>query len=301
MLANLRGSREYLNQIADEWVNGREVARTPVGAARTTTLTLQDRRSATTFDASFPDVSGEAFMEAWAGRELQPEVHALLATAHGLLLFVHAADVTPPTRIDEWRTVFGDALGDAGDDATLTDAPNAMADDAGAGGDGTPTHASGASGALVGAALDADDEVHAYDATKAPTDTILVDLLQAFGDLARERTPVPVALVVSAWDLVQRTTRGASAPTPAAWVAAQLPLMTQFLEANARTFATRIYGVSAQGGDVRDAADVARLLGMLDPEERIVVVGPAGTSGQPMSPHDLSAPVRWALLGEEGA
>jgi hypothetical protein len=132
-----------------------------------------------------------------------------------------------------------------------------------------------------------DGTPRAWDADRVPTQVKLVDLVQA---LVREPFSLPrvqIAVIVSAWDLVSE-----SAASPAAWLAARLPLLDQYLRANPERFAARIFGVSAQGGDL--ARDGERLLRQDVPARRIVVAEDASQS------HDLTAPVRWAM-GQERA
>src|SRR5215510_1854227 len=111
-----------------------------------------------------------------------------------------------------------------------------------------------------------EDAPSPWDADRAPTQVKLVELLQF---LLREPIALPhvrVAVVVSAWDLV-----AARAGTPAAWLAARLPLLDQYLRGNPERYTTRIYGISAQGGDL--GRDGERLLSKPMPAERIVVLG----------------------------
>ncbi len=135
----------------------------------------------------------------------------------------------------------------------------------------------------VRAAGDLDEEgPRPWDPDRAPTQVKLVELLQF---LVREPFAIPhlrVAVVVSAWDLI-----GGQAGSPADWLAARLPLVQQYLRTNAERYTARVYGVSAQGGDLR--RDGERLLREVAPAKRIVVVG------DDTLPHDLTAPVRWAM------
>jgi hypothetical protein len=121
-----------------------------------------------------------------------------------------------------------------------------------------------------------------WDPDAAPTQVKLVELLQMLMRPPFERRRRRVALVVSAWDLVAG--RGES---PAGWVSARLPLVDQFLRSNPERYAVAVYGISAQGGDLDRDGD--RLLGERTPARRVVVEG----DGSP--PHDLTAPVAWAM------
>jgi len=91
---------------------------------------------------------------------------------------------------------------------------------------------------------------------------------------------------VSAWDVLPHPQ-----PTPEEWVQRELPLLHQFLSTNRESFDSRIYGVSAQGGNVRSSPAKQELLHKT-PSERIQCVG--------VHPdvHDLTDPVLWLM--EEG-
>ncbi len=78
-----------------------------------------------------------------------------------------------------------------------------------------------------------------------PEQVQLVELLQFLQRRPFRRARRRVAVVVSAWDVVP-----APRPSPVAWLARELPLLYQFLVANPPSFEFRVYGVSAQGGDV---------------------------------------------------
>lgn len=120
-----------------------------------------------------------------------------------------------------------------------------------------------------------------WDATKAPTQTILADLLEALSEL-NDRT-LPVAVIVSAWDRAQGEV------TPAAWLELNLPLVWQMLTWPGRAAAFDVFGVSAQGGDVTDPAEHDRLGRVSPVYERVAVVH----DGERFT--DISAPVRWLV------
>ena len=86
---------------------------------------------------------------------------------------------------------------------------------------------------------------------------------------------------MSAWDLVL------SEELPIEWLAKELPLLNQFLINAHCRLDFRVYGVSAQGGQLPD--DVDRLAAYSNTSDRIQVV----LDGLPS--HDITAPIRWAL------
>jgi hypothetical protein len=120
-----------------------------------------------------------------------------------------------------------------------------------------------------------------WNAAKAPTQTILADLLEALIDI-NER-PLPTAVVVSAWDSVKDEI------TPATWLQLNLPLLWQMLEGRDGTPPFEVFGVSAQGGDVTDPQERERLARVTPPRDRILI-----QLGDVPS-HDITAPVSWLL------
>ena len=116
----------------------------------------------------------------------------------------------------------------------------------------------------------------------AGTQVQLVEMLQALRRPPFGVTHCPVSVLVSAWDRLV----GRDVP-PNHWLAQTLPLLHQYLWTNEETFPSRVFGVSAQGGDLDTQRE--ELLAKVEPWERVLVVGPE------CEPHDLSAPVRWVM------
>jgi GTPase SAR1 family protein len=140
----------------------------------------------------------------------------------------------------------------------------------------------------------------------APTQVQLVDLLQLIS-----RPPVGtgarrIAVMLSAWD----KTEGEDLD-PDAFLAAKLPLLAQYLEAGRDGWISRVYGVSAQGGEydgnadnasedeagqkpagksvTRKGRDADRLRDVDIPADRIRLVSAAGES------RDLTEPLQWLM------
>ncbi|RWP76621.1 hypothetical protein [Mesorhizobium sp.] len=100
-----------------------------------------------------------------------------------------------------------------------------------------------------------------------------------------------IAVIVSAWD------KGPEHNDPPRWLRETMGLLDQYLRNNG--IEVRVYGVSAQGGDLPDkdnppAADDSeglkdqkRLLSLTKASERVEVVGHGAGK------HDLTHPVRW--------
>jgi hypothetical protein len=119
-----------------------------------------------------------------------------------------------------------------------------------------------------------------WHANHAGTAVKLVELLQFFTEESGSYRIERLSIVISAWDLVRENL------TPEEWLAKRLPLLGQYLRANQEKLAYRIYGLSAQGGDIAIEAD--RLRGLLKQSERIEIIG------EDCRDHDITAPVKWA-------
>ena len=133
------------------------------------------------------------------------------------------------------------------------------------------------------------EEVVDWSPNVAPTQVQLVDLLQSMQTEPLDVGPRRLAIILSAWD--KAAGRGLS---PEEYLAKRMPLLNQFLKHGLdHRWETRIYGVSAQGGDFDDdkatLPDAERLRDIDLPSQRISVVY-AGTES-----NDLTEPLQWLL------
>ena len=118
---------------------------------------------------------------------------------------------------------------------------------------------------------------------RSPTAVKLIDLLQLTMWTRAAESPTRLSLVASAWDLVEE-----SFSSPEVWLAEEMPLLDQFLRNNPEAYSTRLFGVSAQGGQLDDVRK--RLIKLNSPSDRIRVF----VDNAPAS-HDVTQPLRWAL------
>lgn len=122
-----------------------------------------------------------------------------------------------------------------------------------------------------------------------PEQVQLVELLQFLQRPPFKRRRRRLAVIVSAWDVLPN-----SKLTPEEWVCRELPLLHQFLSANRESFKSRVYGVSAQGGNINkhSSANIRSKLLQKTPSERIKCIG------HDADLHDLTSPILWLM--EEG-
>lgn len=242
-LERLEGDSKYLNQISKSWVQCQPVPRTPTDSEKVVTMILKHSVSGNTVRLTFPDLSGESFSLQWTERQITISYDESLRSASGGVLFV-TPEPHKPARID--------AAAGLVQEMNQTD------------GNG-------------------DAHFVEWEASLAPRQVQLVELLQFVAGRDYFKPPFRLALVISAWDKLKAT--GVS---PAKWIAKEVPLLFQFLEINRNLFEYTIYGISAQGGEY--TTETEKLTGV-DPSERIDVVSSDGKS----SSHDLTEPLLWLM------
>jgi hypothetical protein len=195
-------------------------------------------------------MDGEAFERQWADRAWPKSHKEITEGAESAMLFIHPAKVKSGALIrDTIRTR-----------ALLTQQTSEPA----------PT--------TEPAGLDAGSGT-----ISTPTQVQLVEFLQFLRWAKLELDGFRLAIIISAWDLLMKQPR----TTPDKWLQAQLPLLHQFLVANREAFHSRVFGVSAQGGDIKK--DATELRKKLNPSERIIVVDGSSRSS------DITIPVRWVM------
>ena len=246
-LTKLSGDRTYLNQIAKEWRECSQVPRTNLQSEQVVVLHL-DGDGFGSFDLSIPDLAGEAFKQQLTDRRISRHHDAFVQAATGVMLFLHP-DVQKGTQLTVARQL----------EATLP-------------------------GGQKGATSAANTGQNAWSPELLPHQAKLVELLQFL--LERTQRRLRVAVVVSAWDLVESLGK-----PPNAFISRELPLLQQFLEANDDLLEHAVFGVSAQGGDITDASEKQSLLELDDALKRIKVWQDHDT-GQ-----DITKPIAW-LLGD---
>jgi hypothetical protein len=122
-----------------------------------------------------------------------------------------------------------------------------------------------------------------FDARQMPEEVKIVEFLQLINRRPRQSKPRKLAIVASAWDVVDSANSG----DPETWLAQNRTMLHQFLTHNPDWWTFRTYGVSAQGGILPD--DKVRLAALAKASERIKVVGHGALQ------HDLAAPLLWLI------
>jgi energy-coupling factor transporter ATP-binding protein EcfA2 len=250
-LKGLCVDRTYLNQIAADWQACSQVERTKLEPEQLVILSLESA-AGVAFDLTVPDLSGETFEQQLVDRKVALGHHERMKRATGLVLFVH------PRVNDGAQLTYSLQL-----QAIVDGGPAVPGTDAG--------------GNVPSSAIDP------WSIEKLPTQVKLVELLQFALEFAVNK--VRIAVVVSAWDLVENTFSGA----PHEYLAREMPLLQQFLEANDDLLQHTVFGVSAQGGDITVGEQKTALLNLDDAVKRIKVRRGAEIS------EDITRPIAWLL------
>ncbi|WP_434301397.1 TRAFAC clade GTPase domain-containing protein [Corallococcus exiguus] len=250
-LKDLSVDRAYLNQITADWRACSQVQRTKLEPEELVVLSLASA-AGTTFELTVPDLSGEAFEQQIVDRRMAVSHQENIRRATGFVFFVHPG-VKEGTQLTYSRRL----------QAVIEGTPSSLPN--GAGGDG------GRSG------------IEPWSIEKLPTQVKVVELLQFA--LERALQKVRIAVVISAWDLVESTTTLA----PHEYLAREMPLLRQFLDSNSDLLDHAVFGVSAQGGDITVDEQKQALLELDDALMRIKVRHGADTS------QDITMPIAWLL------
>lgn len=126
-----------------------------------------------------------------------------------------------------------------------------------------------------------------WDPKKASQQVQIVDVLQFIATKGGIRRALRTAVLISAWDTVEKPSN-LQPKDPVAFLAREWPLLDQYLRTNSEVFATKIYGVSALGGTPEELQELKKL----PPQERVKLVDDSGSS------RDLTRPLRWLITLE---
>ena len=251
--ASFSGDRSYVQRLAEQVARGEELDRTALGADDELEVELQFEPEGFA-QLAIPDTSGESLRILAERRIWYPRLLAACSDATAILVFIHPERLRLPQRI---------AIAAGGGRAEPEAAPERAAG---------------------GLEFHPGDPVGFQAQEHACTAAELIDVFENLAELWRERRPIRVGVVVSAWDRVGGDPR----PTPYEWMGAWLPGVLATLESNRDVADFEVYGVSAQGGSLAERD------GLLAKGEICDRVFAEDRDGRAVS---LVDPIRWAIWG----
>lgn len=285
-IGTLHGDYSYINKLHKLWSEGKPLTRTKVGQEGIVSIPLKDRsRNASERDEIeivLPDLSGESFDTQWEKRVMSKAYYNHLEEATGLLVFVHSQKFNPGDLIDakvkDLDAIISDVISE---DLTQISVPS-------------PSSTNTSNEVETEDDEPLPQKTIPFDPEKVPTQTKVVDIIHQSLQLTGNKQIQKIACIISAWDLVKD-----EFDSPAEWLEKKMPLLAQFLESNSNRFSPKIYGVSAQGGELPTNQKSAKntllnqrkkeLLAKRNPFERIFV-----TEGK-VEHHNITAPIQWLI------
>lgn len=135
--------------------------------------------------------------------------------------------------------------------------------------------------------IEAPEDHKEWDHKMVPVQVNLVELLQFLQNKPFKILNRRLSIIISAWDVVEAQS---SQLSPSIWLEREFPLLFQFLVNNQDYFDFRIFGISAQGGDVTN--DLRYELAVKIPSKRITCIG------EDTELHDLTSPIDWLMSKE---
>jgi hypothetical protein len=267
--ADLAEDRLYLQPLKEQWLRGEELKHTSrLQPPKPHTLLVKHLRTGKASGFILPDLAGETFDGYFETRSLPESFANQLREADGVLLFLHCDHNADHTVMEELSFI-----------ETVPEPVSSKAD-----------------------AIEADEEssgetaeskVPPWQLKDASRQTKLVELLQFSIELQKAGNSKKVAVMISAWDLIEKMAAGKPAMTalsrdPLKFLEKCWPLLFQFLESHPDCFEFRVYGVSARGGGA-SPQEIARLTAIARPSDRLLLVDGAYRS------NDITRPIRWLL------
>ncbi|NPE55985.1 hypothetical protein HLB25_15755 [Dickeya dadantii] len=243
----------YLTLITEAWRTFQRVPRTSQVGDKNVKIPLRNRENNSRGCAIFPDLAGETFDRQVEDRQCRSEFIENIGNDDGILFFINADVKEDTLSIIEFNA--------------RIPSPNVEL----------------RVGSIEHNEITPSTSLREWEPKLLPSQVKIVQLLS---DIIRPPfTPRNrrLALMISAWDLTRSTLL-----SPLQWLAANMPLVDQFLKTNGEYFTFQVYGVSAQGVSLNDDAAVDEAA-KLAPSRRIQIVGPNGEG------HDLTEPLVWLM------
>ncbi len=252
-IEKLTENRKYLNELEKLWLCYNEIGRTSMNAEKKISLKVIDSETNKVINLCFPDMSGESFLnDHWKNRKYKSEYHELLQNSNGALLFIHPQAIRCPSRIDSANEVM--------DLPAVEKYSENISED-----------------------VSGNDTV-SWNADNSPTQVILIDLLQCILFQKNNVNTFKLSIIISAWDIVPDKSESTNR-----WLKDNLPLLYQFLEANNNFFDLKVFGISAQGCDYKNADEVNKNAEKLEILKRVIVKADNKIS------NDITLPIKWAI------
>ncbi len=248
----LPDDRIYLNSLRDDWLRYEVLGRTQDDETRHPPLSVifGDGK---VVSLSFPDISGETFRDIVESRHWPVEFGDVIEGVTELMMFIHPDYVKDsPTHLE-----FAKLTGKLPENLSTGKS----------------------------ATRKKTQEFEEWTAKIISTQMKNIEILQLLTSNRANTNVRKIGIVISAWDRVVSMEM-----SPPEYLEKEMPMLSQFLEANSDIWECRIFGVSAQGGDYGEKDDLDRMTNFTDPLARPII---AGLNKGEAEPNDITYPVSW--------
>jgi Double-GTPase 1 len=261
---HLSSNSSYLTSIVNRWLDADEQERTKISATKNdktdAELYLRFISSDEKFTLYIPDFHGEAFENQFLDRQMDEELSNQVKNCQGMLLFIQPEKIKNALLIEDIHAA-----------KAIEKKINQLASGPGNG---------------IDVVISQEKPVaDPFDKEHIPTQLVLSDLIEI------QLSQIPsgklhLALVISAWDSVIKLDNTIS---PFKWLEKNMPLLYQYLICNNEKLNFRVFGVSANGGDVKNLEDKKRLQNFPEPTDRIFV------QEEEVKHKNIASPIEWIL------
>ena len=229
----LPSNREYLNDLSNKWCRFQDMARTRISEEKEVELYLKNGKEE--FKLRVPDMSGETWENIWIERTCKTEVQNWVKDSSGIILFLHADNITPAVSI-----LSAKEMSEEIDETKMDEAETESSE--------------------------TESQAAPWNPKESPTQIVLIDILQSLSTPPLSNGGHRLAIIISAWDKAADTEQ-----SPKEYLTYHLPMLSQYLKNNSAFKAIKIFGVSALGGDLEVNEDLTRLKRENTPSNRVTV------------------------------
>ncbi|WP_184547201.1 hypothetical protein [Mucilaginibacter sp. FT3.2] len=243
------GDREYLNKLRSNFLDCKVQERTKIDFVKKIEIEVTEQSSGKLATFVFPDLSGETFESQFEYRKLTGDYIEQVSECNSLMLFINPRTLKKSYLISALNGMFED--GEEQEAIVLETATTATR----------------------------------WTPKLCQTQVVLVDLIQIIKN--NVHTPCKIGVIISAWDTIKQSLDPDEVNlSPGEWLKKELPLLSQYLFANRESFPSKVFGISAQGGEYSEN-DNTELQGKLKPSERLIV------QDDDVISHDITIPLKW--------
>lgn len=101
----LPAQRAFFNKLSEQWLRCEEMSRTLISSQDVIEMKLE--KGEEIYSLELPDLSGETWRELWVSHELASNLQSYLASATGVVFFIHSNEIKVPMSIADEQAIIG--------------------------------------------------------------------------------------------------------------------------------------------------------------------------------------------------